>query len=147
MGSVNETIVHFVQHFLFLLNGHTTSNRRPFDVDITSIRRRPNFDEFLRHFRVLSRCSFHGQKIHVVSTYFYRCNSDGRKTYVVSTYFFGCNCLVEICTLFLSTFFNVILIGKKLTWFLVSCKLMKTFEKFFPVLVTLNSWLLQDCSI
>ena len=34
-------------------NGHTTSNRRRFDVDITSIRRRPNFDEFPRRFHVL----------------------------------------------------------------------------------------------
>ena len=34
-------------------NGHTTSNRRRFDVDITSIRRRPNFDEFSRRFHVL----------------------------------------------------------------------------------------------
>ena len=39
--------------------------------------------------------------------------------------------MVEICTLFLLTFFDVILMGKDLTSFLVSCKLMKTFEKFF----------------
>ena len=55
--------------------------------------------------------------------------------------------MVEICTLFLLTFFDVILMGKDLTSFLVSCKLMKTFENFFPVFVTLNSWLLQDCSL
>ena len=47
--------------------------------------------------------------------------------------------MVEICTLFLLTFFDVILMGKDLTSFLVSCKLMKTFQKFFPVFVTLNS--------
>ena len=34
-------------------HGHTTSNRRRFNVDITSIRRRPNFDEFPRRFHVL----------------------------------------------------------------------------------------------
>ena len=154
-------------------NGHTTSNRRGFDVDTTSIRRRPNFDEFPRHFRVLFRCDFAGRKIHVVSTYFFRCNFtgrkihavsayflrcnfDGRKIHIVSTYFFRCNfdgrkihvvsrtfisviSMVEICTLFLLTFFDVILMGKDLRSFLVSCKLMKTFEKVFPVFVTLNS--------
>ena len=59
--------------------------------------------------------------------------------------FFDVICLVEICTLFLLTFLDVILMGKNSTSFLVSCKLMKTFEKVFPVFLTLNSWLLQDC--
>ena len=31
-------------------SGHTTSNPRRFDMDITSIRRRQNFHEFPRHF-------------------------------------------------------------------------------------------------
>ena len=128
-------------------NGHTTSNPRRFDVDITSICRRPNFDKFPRHFRVLFRCDFAGRKIHVVSTYFFRCNFDGRKIHVVSRTFISVISMVEICTLFLLTFFDVILMGKDLTSFLVSCKLMKTFEKVFPVFVTLNSWLLQDCSL
>ena len=127
-------------------------------------RRRPNFNEFPRHFRVLFQCNFDGRKIHIVSTYSFRCNFDGRKIHVVSTYFFRCNfdgrkihvvsrtfisviSMVEICTLFLLTFFDVILMGKDLTSFLVSCKLMKTFEKVFPEFVTLNSWLLQDCSL
>ena len=60
--------------------------------------------------------------------------------------FFDVICLVEICTLFLLTFFDVILMGKNSTSFLVSYKLMKTSEKVFPVIVTLNSWFLQDCS-
>ena len=145
-------------------NGHTTSNPRRFDVNITSICRRQNFDEFPRHFRVLFRCDFAGQKILVVSAYFLRCNFDGRKIHIVSAYFFQCNfdgrkihvvsgtvisviSMVEICTLFLLTFFDVILMGKDLTSFLVSCKLMKTFEKVFPVFVTLNSWVLQDFSL
>ena len=34
--------------------GHTTSNPRRFDVNITSIRRKPNFDKLPRHFHVLS---------------------------------------------------------------------------------------------
>ena len=72
-------------------NGQTMSNPRRFGVDITSIRRRPNFGEFPRHFRVLFRCSFDGRKIRVVSTYFFRCNFAGRKIHVVSTYFFRCN--------------------------------------------------------
>ena len=89
-------------------NGHTTSNPRRFNVDITSIRWRPNFDKFPRRFRVFIRCksdcwkihvvstyffrrNFAGRKIHVVSTYFSRCNFDGRKIYVDYTYFFRCN--------------------------------------------------------
>ena len=72
-------------------NERTTSNPRGFDVDITSIRRRLNFDEFLRHFRVLFRCNFDGRKMDVVSTYFFRCNFDGQKIHVVSTYSFQCN--------------------------------------------------------
>ena len=47
--------------------------------------------------------------------------------------------MVEICTLFSLTFFDVTLMGKDLASFLVSCKIMKTFEKLFPVFVTLNS--------
>ena len=61
--------------------------------------------------------------------------------------FTGVISMVEICTLFLLTFFDVILMGKDLTSLLVSCNLMKTFEKVFLVFVTLNSWLLQDCSL
>ena len=145
-------------------NGDTTSNPRRFDVDITSIRRKPNFDEFPRHFRVLFLCDFDGRKTHKVSTYFFWCNFDGRKIHIVSTYFFDINSMVkkstlfprgfisvisivEIWTLFLLTFFDVILMGKDLASFLVSCRLMETFEKVFPVFVTLNSWLLEDCSL
>ena len=92
---------------------HTTSNRRQFHVDITSIRWRPNFYEFPRHFHVLliwkkvrgnnveiikiwsstywSNIHVDGPKFHVVSTYCFRRNFDGRKIGVVSTYFFRCN--------------------------------------------------------
>ena len=59
--------------------------------DITSIRRRPNFDEFLRHFHVLFRRNFDGRKIHVVSTFFFRRNFNGRKIHVLSMYLFQCN--------------------------------------------------------
>ena len=71
-------------------NGHTTSNPRRFDVDITSIRGKPNFDEFPLHFRLLFRRDFNGWKTHVVSTYFFWCNFDGRRIHIVSTYFFRC---------------------------------------------------------
>ena len=154
-------------------NGYTTSNAHRIHVDITSIRRRPNFDKFPRHFRVLFRCNFDDWKIHVVSTYFFRGNFAGRKIQVISAYFFDAISMVgkstlfppnfigvislvenstlfpstffdviamaEIYTLFLLTFFGIILMGKNSTSFLVSCKLMKTFEKVFPVFVTLNS--------
>ena len=74
-----------------LPNRHATSNRRGFGVDIALIRRRPIFDEFPRHFRVLFRCNFAVRKIHVVSAYFFRCNFDGREIHVASTYFYRCN--------------------------------------------------------
>ena len=72
-------------------NGHTTSNPRRFDVDITSIRGKPNFDEFPLHFRLLFRRDFDGRRIHIVSTYFFRCKFDGQKIHVVSTCFYQCN--------------------------------------------------------
>ena len=70
-------------------------------------------------------CNFHSRKIHVVSTYFFRCNFDGRKIHVVSRTFISIISMVEICTLFLLTFFDVILMGKNSTSFLVSCKLIR----------------------
>ena len=69
------------------------------------------------------------------------CNFNGRKTSVVSTYFSRCNLSGRNMHVFLLTFFDAILMGKNSTLFLVSCKLMKTFEKVFSVFVTLNSWL------
>ena len=53
--------------------------------------------------------------------------------------FFDVICLVEISRFFVLTFFDVILMGKNSTSFLVSCKLMKTFENVFAVFVNLNS--------
>ena len=69
------------------------------------------------------------------------------KSTLFSRISFNVICLVEICALFLLTFCDVILVGKNSASLLVSCKLMKTFEKVFPMFVTLNSWLLQDCSL
>ena len=91
-------------------NGHTTSNRCRFHVDIMTIRQRPNFDKFSRHFHVLFRCNFADQKIQVVSTYFFRRNFNGQKIHFVFTYFFRCNFDVRIihvvCTYFLRRNFD-----------------------------------------
>ena len=73
------------------LDWHTTSNRRQFDINITSIRRRPKFDEFSRHFHVLFWCNFADWKIRLVSTYFFRRNFAGQKIHLVSAYFLQCN--------------------------------------------------------
>ena len=96
-------------------NGHTTSNPRRFDVDITSIRRRPNFDEFPRHFRVLFRCNFDGRKIHVVFTYFFQCYFAGRKS-----------------TLFPRTFSNVISMVEKSMCFHVLFSMKFRWSKNLP---------------
>ena len=72
----------------WLRNRHITSNRRRFDIDITSMHRKKNIDKFPPHFDVLSRCNFNGRKIDVVSPYFLRCNE--RKIDFISTYFLWC---------------------------------------------------------
>ena len=86
-----NSLSHKQNGFSKLPNEHTTSNPRQFDVDITSVGQRPNFDENPCCFTYFYWCNFACRKIHVVSTYFFRCNFDGRKTHVVSTYFFCCN--------------------------------------------------------
>ena len=98
-----------------LPKGHSTSNPCQYDVDITSIRRRPSFDEFPRHFHELFRCNFADRKVHVVPTYFFRRNFTGRKILVNSMYFFGVISLVEKSTLFPRIFFDVISIVEKST--------------------------------
>ena len=161
-------------------NGHTTSNRRQFDVVIISIRWRPNFNEFPRHFHAIFRCNFADRKIHVVCTYFFWRNFTGQKVDVISTYFFGVILLVKKSTFFPSTFFyvismvqkttfvpltffGVILIvkkskflarsffdkismGKSSTSFLVKLQANENIRGSFPLLVTLKSWFLQECS-
>ena len=98
-------------------NGHTTSNPRRFDVDITSIRQRPNFDEFPRHFRVLFRCNFAGQKIHVVSRTFFDVISLVEKSTWLPRTFFDVILLFEKFTWFPRTFLDVISMVEKSTWF------------------------------
>ena len=87
---------------------HSTSNRCRFDVYITSICQRPDFDEFPRHFHVLfDVISLVEKSMLFPHTFFsvillvkrstlfprtsFRCNFAGRKIHVVSTYFFRCN--------------------------------------------------------
>ena len=84
-------LINFFNKGNIIRGSYTMGTPRRIDVDISSIRRRPNFDDFPRHFRVLFRCYFDGRKIHVVSTYFFRCNFDGRSMHVVFTYFFRRN--------------------------------------------------------
>ena len=124
------------------------SNRRRLYVDITSIRRAPNFDEFPRHSHVPFPYNFADRKIHVVSKFLF----DGISLVEISTFFprtfFNVIHLFEKSTLFPSTFFNVIFMVEKSTSrartfirrnfdgaesrcrFRLSCKLMKTLRRF-----------------
>ena len=85
-----------------------------------------------RCFHVLFWFNFNGWKIHVVFTYFFQCSFSSRNIHGVSTYFFrrnlGCR---KSHFVFARTLFDKILMDKKSTSFLVSCKLMKTFEGVF----------------
>ena len=164
-------------------------------MDITWIRRRPNFDKFPRHFHVLFwynfadrkihvvstyffRCNFVDRKIHVVFTYFFRCNFDGQKIHVVSTYFFDVISMVAKSTLLPRAFFGVIsfieipCVSTYFFWrnfddqiihFVCTHFFRRNFDEIevvvaklyanenirggFPLIVTLKSWLLQDCSL
>ena len=145
-----------------------TGTPRGIHVDSTWILRRYIQDQIPTNFRVISAYFFDVISIVEKSTWFSRTffgviSLVEKSTLFPRTFFdvismvekfmwfprifFDVISLVEICTLFLLNFFDVILIGKDLTSFLVSCKLMKTFEKVFPVFVTLSSWLLLDCSL
>ena len=128
-----------------------TGTPRRIHVDSTWILRRYVEDQISTNFHVISAYFFDVISMVEKSTWFPRTFFDVISLVEKSTWFprtfFDVISMVEICTLFLLTFFDVILMGKDLTSFLVSCKLMKTFEKFFLVFVTLNSWLLQDCSL
>ena len=118
------------------------ANPHRFDVDITSLRQRLNFDKFSRHFQVLFWCNFADRKI----TSFLRTFSDVISTVEKSTLFlhtfFDVISMVEKSTLFPRTFFDVIFLVKVSTlflpWSVSPCfylffrsfwKLMKTFEE------------------
>ena len=107
----------FERFLLKSSNGHTTSNPHRFDVNVTSIRRRPNFDEFPRHFRILFRCNFDGRKIHVVSTHFFDVTLLVQKSTLFPRTFFNVISMVEKSTLFPRILFDVILMFEKSTLF------------------------------
>ena len=98
-------------------NEHSTSNRRQFHVDNTWIRRRPNFDEFPRHFHVLFWCNFADRKIYVVSTYFFDVISMVEKSTWFPRTFFNVISMVEKSTLLPRAFFDVISMVEKSTLF------------------------------
>ena len=117
--------------------------KRAHHVESTWILRRYVEDQISTNFHVISAYFFDVISMVEKSTWFPRTFFDVISLVEKSTWFprtfFDVISMVEICTLFLLTFFDVILMGKDLTSFLVSCKLMKTFEKVFPEFVTLNS--------
>ena len=145
-------------------NGVSTSNLCRFDVDITSIRWRPSFDGFPRHFHIFFRCNFADRKTHVVSTYYFRCNFDVQKILVASTYFFWCNFdgqkihvvstyffrgnfdgrkIHFVCYYFFRRNFN----GQKFDFVFGKLWANENIREGFPLLVTLKSWPLRDCSL
>ena len=120
-----------------------TSTPRWIHVDSTRILRRYVEDQISTNFHVISTYFFDVISMVEKSTLFPRTFFDVismvEKPTLFPHFFIGVILMVEVSTLFLLTSFDVILMGKDLTSFLVSCKLMKTFENFFPVFVTLNS--------
>ena len=120
-----------------------TGTPRRIDVDWTWILRRYVADQIWTNFHVIIAYFF--DVISLVEIYmlfpltlFYVISLVEIYTLFPLTLFYVIS-LVEIYTLFLLTFFDVILMGKNPTSFLVSCKLMKTFEEVFPVFVILNN--------
>ena len=139
MGNLTQHIqlVQLMQIFCLgkeqLPNGHTTSNRHGFDEDITSIRRRPNFDEFPSRFHVLFRCNFDGRNIHVDSTYFFDVISMVKKSKLFSRTCFDVISMVEKSTSISRTFFDVISMVEKYKLFSCTC-----FDLCFPTQVFAN---------
>ena len=126
-------------------NGHTTSNpgRYYIDTSKTNFRRistslpRTFFDviSLVEKSMLFSRTSFDVISMVEKSTLFPRTFFDVismvEKSTLFPRTFFDAIFLVEMSALFLLTFFDVNLMGKNSTSFLVSCKVMKTFEKVF----------------
>ena len=97
-------------------NGHTTSNRRRFHVDITSIHQGPNFSEFP-----------------VVSTYFFDVFLLLEKSRLFPHTIFDVILLIQMSRLFPHPFFDVISLVKKSTLFLLT---------FFDVILMFEKCLL-----
>ena len=98
-------------------NEHSTLNPRRCDVDITSIRRRPNSDEFSRHFHEHFWCNFADRKIHVFSRTFFDVILMVEKSTLFPRTIFDVISMVERSTLFPHTFFDVISMVEKPTLF------------------------------
>ena len=121
----------------------------------TSIRRRPSFNKFLRHFHVLFQYNFDGQKTHVVSQTFVGIISLVEKSTLLPRTFFDVISLVEKSSLLTLTFSDVILMVEKSTLFArtfydkismsknSTLQANKNIRRGFPLLVTLKSCLLQ----
>ena len=92
--------INAIQKYPDIPNGQNMSNQRQFDVDITFILRRPNFDEF-----------------HVISTYFYDITSLIKKSTSFQSTFFYLISMVRKSTLFPHTFCGVISLVEKYTFF------------------------------
>ena len=110
---------------------------------------RYNFDG--RKIHVVStyfyQCNFAGRKIHVASTYFFRCNFDSRKIYIVSTNFFRSNFSGRNSHVISTYFFRGNFDGQKSDIVFDNLWANENIRGSFPVFVTLNSWLLQVCSL
>ena len=81
-------------------NGHTTSNPRQFDVDITSIHQIPNFDKFP-----------------IIFVNFFKVISMAKKCTLFPCTFFDVISMVGKSTLFPRTLSNIISMAKKSTLF------------------------------
>ena len=90
---------------------------RLIDVDITSIRQRPNFDEFHVISTYLFDVIFLIEKPSSFSRTFFDVISLVEKSTLFPRTFFDIISQVEISTLFLLTFFDVILMVKKSNFF------------------------------
>ena len=90
-----------------------TSNRRQFDIDITSIHQKENIDKFQRLFDELIRCNFDSQKFDGVSTCFVRRNFDGQKIYYISIYVLQRNFVGRKFHIVSMYFFDAILMNEK----------------------------------
>ena len=71
-------------------------------------------------------------RYHVISTFLFNVISLVKKSALFPCTFSGVILLVEKFTLFAYIFFGEISMAKNSTWYLVSCKLMKTFEEVCP---------------
>ena len=113
-----------------------TVTPRRIHIDSTSILCRYVEDQTSTNFHVISTVFFDVissmvEKSMLFPRTFFDVISMAEKSTLLPRTFFDVISLVEISTLFLLTFFETILMGKNLASFLVTCKLMKTFEEIF----------------